>query len=116
LNTKHQEGKYKDLVLPSSSVGIETMTKRILISLTSGVLLTAALYSLCYVLSRSEGPAQEMGYLIGVLLAFPFFMFFHDSEPPAILIVVVALFDVLILSVPAFAVLMARRKGTTQLP
>jgi len=91
------------------------MTKRILISLASGVLITASLYSFCYALSRSEGPAQAIGYLVGALLAFPFFMFFHDSEPPAVLIVVVALFDVLVLSLPAFAVLMTRRKGTTQL-
>ncbi len=90
------------------------MTKRILISLASGVLFTASLYSLCYALSRSEGPLQTIGYLIGFLLAFPFFMFFHDTEPPAVLIVAVALFDVAVLSLPAFVVL-TRRKETTQL-
>jgi hypothetical protein len=85
-------------------------TKRLLLSLATGILLTSFLYTLSYVLSRYEGILQGIGYLIAMLLAFPLFMFFHEREPPMIILIAVVLFDVIVLSLPAVIFLSARRK------
>jgi hypothetical protein len=86
-----------------------TDTKRLLLSLFSGVFLTVFLYILSFVLSRFEGIVQAVGAVLAALLAFPLFLFFHDQEPPIALLIAVGLFDVCVLSLPAFILLTARR-------
>ena len=84
--------------------------KLLLISLGSGIFLTIFLYDLSYLLSRIDGFAQVLGYLIATLLAFPVFIFFHDREPPIVILILVVMLDVTVLSAPALIFLTARRK------
>jgi amino acid permease len=82
-----------------------------LLSLVFGVFLMAFLYSLAYLLAwHTQGFAQNVGYLIAMLLAFPLSMFFHDREPPLAILAAMAVFDVLLLSLPAFLFMLVRRK------
>jgi hypothetical protein len=84
--------------------------KRFLVSIGAGILLTASGYGLSYLLSRHQGFPQDLGYLIAAVLAFPLFIFFHDREAPIMILVLVALLDSLVLSLPVFIFLMAYRE------
>ncbi len=84
--------------------------KRLLVSIGAGILLTASGYLLSYLLSRHQGIPQDLGYLIAVVLAFPLVVFFHDREAPIMILMMVALLDSLVLSLPVFIFLMAFRK------
>ncbi|HKF58771.1 MAG TPA: hypothetical protein VKJ45_25250 [Blastocatellia bacterium] len=86
-------------------------TRLFVLPLVFGVFLSGFLYSLGYLLAwHTQGFAQDAGYLIVVLLAYPLDMLFHDREPPLALLVAVGLLDILLLSLPAFLFMWWRRK------
>jgi hypothetical protein len=86
-------------------------TRLFVLPLLFGVFLTGFLYSLAYLLAwHTQGFAQDAGYLIVGLLAYPIEMFFHDREPLLAILVAVGLLDVLLLSLPAFLFMWWRHK------